>query len=172
MANKLNFQVRTVAGRLNRQDYRLFSRFTGMSRHAESAQAIDYMLTRWLAFTCLLDDCRSASNNRRTRAVRYCARARRGCSRAPTAAASGRLQCTPCKNVVFPLEVLPVVAVFGSLVSAILGHHPAVRVSHLLSAVNVPERYHAWLYLDPLTFTVEQARRGSLFAAYLRTGRG
>src|ERR1700756_1844573 len=42
-----------------------------LSRHAETAKAIDYMLTRWPAFTRFLDDGRIClSNNAAERALR------------------------------------------------------------------------------------------------------
>jgi transposase len=49
-----------------------------LSRHAATAQAIDYMLTRWQAFTRFLDDGRIClSNNAAERALRGIALARR-----------------------------------------------------------------------------------------------
>ena len=51
---------------------------TRLSRHAETAKAIDYMLTRWPAFTCFLDDGRIClSNNAAERALRGIALGRR-----------------------------------------------------------------------------------------------
>jgi transposase len=49
-----------------------------LSRHAETAKAIDYMLTRWPAFTRFLDDGRIClSNNAAERALRGIALGRR-----------------------------------------------------------------------------------------------
>ena len=49
-----------------------------LSRHTAIAQAIDYMLTRWQAFTRFLDDGRIClSNNAAERALRGIALARR-----------------------------------------------------------------------------------------------
>ena len=49
-----------------------------LSRHAETARAIDYMLTRWAAFTRFLDDGRIClSNNAAERALRGIALGRR-----------------------------------------------------------------------------------------------
>jgi transposase len=49
-----------------------------LSRHAETAKAIDYMLTRWPAFTRFLDDGRIClSNNAAERALRGVALGRR-----------------------------------------------------------------------------------------------
>ncbi len=49
-----------------------------LSRHAETAKAIDYMLTRWTAFTRFLDDGRIClSNNAAERALRSIALGRR-----------------------------------------------------------------------------------------------
>jgi hypothetical protein len=49
-----------------------------LSRHAETAKAIDYMLTRWPAFTHFLDDGRIClSNNAAERALRGIALGRR-----------------------------------------------------------------------------------------------
>jgi transposase len=51
-----------------------------LSRHAATAQAIDYMLTRWPAFTRFLDDGRIClSNNAAERALRGIAKARSLC---------------------------------------------------------------------------------------------
>ncbi len=69
-----------------------------LSRHAETAKAIDYMLTRWPAFTRFLDDGRIClTNNAAERALaRHCRwGAERGCSPAPIAAASAPRRCTP-----------------------------------------------------------------------------
>ena len=42
-----------------------------LSRHADVAKAMDYMLKRWTAFTCFLDDGRICiSNNAAERALR------------------------------------------------------------------------------------------------------
>jgi transposase len=49
-----------------------------LSRHAETAKAIDYMLKRWLAFTRFLDDGRIClTNNAAERALRGIALGRR-----------------------------------------------------------------------------------------------
>jgi transposase len=51
---------------------------TRLSRHAETARAIDYMLTRWPAFTRFLDDGRIClTNNAAERALRGIALGRR-----------------------------------------------------------------------------------------------
>jgi len=51
---------------------------TRLSRHAETAKAIDYMLTRWPAFTRFLDDGRIClTNNAAERALRGIAVGRR-----------------------------------------------------------------------------------------------
>lgn len=67
-----------------------------LSRHAETAEAIDYMLPRWTAFTCFLDDGRIClPNNAAERALRGIAvGAELGCSPVPTAVASGRQRST------------------------------------------------------------------------------
>ena len=67
-----------------------------LSRHAEVAKAMDYMLKRWSAFTRFLADGRIClSNNAAERALRGIAwAARPGCSRAPIAAASAPPSCT------------------------------------------------------------------------------
>jgi lipopolysaccharide transport system permease protein len=139
-------------------------------------------------------------------------------SRAPTVIMAN---VSYVKKVVFPLEVLPVVVVIGSLVNAsfslgivivanffitgivhsTLLFLPFILAPYLLLVVgvtmffssigvfirdlsqivgllvtillfmtpifyplsSVPEPYRAWLYLNPLTFTIEQARGVSLF---------
>ena len=70
---------------------------TRLSRHAETAKAIDYMLTRWPAFTRFLDDGRIClTNNAAERALRGIAVGRRrGYSPALIAAVSARRRCTP-----------------------------------------------------------------------------
>jgi hypothetical protein len=56
----------------------LAHRTARLSRHAEAARAIDYMLTRWTAFTRFLDDGRVClSNNAAERALRGIALGRR-----------------------------------------------------------------------------------------------
>jgi hypothetical protein len=68
-----------------------------LSRHAETAQAIDYMLTRWPAFIRFLRS--AALLLRQMRPPSPCAAspwgAAPGCSRAPTAAASAPQRSTP-----------------------------------------------------------------------------
>jgi hypothetical protein len=67
-----------------------------LSRHAATAQAIDYMLTRWPAFIRFLDDGRIClSNNAAERALRGVALgAGHGYSPVPTAAANAPQRCT------------------------------------------------------------------------------
>ena len=66
-----------------------------LSRHAETAKAIDYMLKRWPAFTRFLDDGRIClSNNAAERALRGIALGEpwaenHGCSRVPIARPAG-----------------------------------------------------------------------------------
>ena len=64
-----------------------------MSRHAEVAKAIDYMLKRWASFSRFLDDGRIClTNNAAERALRGIARAEKhGCSRVQTVVANGPL---------------------------------------------------------------------------------
>ena len=68
-----------------------------LSRHAATAQAIDYMLTRWPAFTRFLDDGRICLSN--NAAERRCAAlpwgGDHGCSPVPIAVASAPQRCTP-----------------------------------------------------------------------------
>jgi hypothetical protein len=61
-----------------------------LSRHAETAKAIDYMLKRWAAFNRFLDDGRIClTNNAAERALRGMhSAAKPGCSPVPTVAAS------------------------------------------------------------------------------------
>ena len=68
-----------------------------VSRHAGTAQAIDYMLTRWPAFTRFLDDgpFASATTPPSAPSVVLPWGADHGCSPVPIAAASGRRRCTP-----------------------------------------------------------------------------
>lgn len=68
-----------------------------LSRHAATAQAIDYTLTRWPAFTRFLDDGRIClSNNAAERALRGIALGRRSwrCSPVPIEAVYAPPQCT------------------------------------------------------------------------------
>jgi transposase len=66
-----------------------------LSRHAETARAIDYMLTRWPAFTRFLDGGRIClSNNAAERALRGIALGRRAWLSVPTAAESALLRST------------------------------------------------------------------------------
>ena len=67
-----------------------------LSRHADIAKAMDYMLKRWPAFTRVLEDgriCRSNNAVERTLAGSLSGPAD-GRSPAPTAAVSAQLQCT------------------------------------------------------------------------------
>ena len=65
-----------------------------MSRHAEVAKAMDYMLKRWSTFCRFLEDGRIClTNNAAERAWRSAARP--GCLPAVTAAASAPRRCTP-----------------------------------------------------------------------------
>jgi transposase len=68
-----------------------------LSRHADIAKAIDYMLKRWPAFTSFLDDGRIClTNNAAERALRGIALGRRAwLSPAPTVAVNGPQPCTP-----------------------------------------------------------------------------
>jgi transposase len=73
---------------------------TRLSRHAETAKAIDYMLKRWPAFTRFLDDGRICLSNNGTmppsaRCAVLPSAERRGCSRVLIGAASGQRRCTP-----------------------------------------------------------------------------
>ena len=68
-----------------------------LSRHADIAKAMDYMLKRWPAFTRFLDDGRIClSNNAAERALRGVALGRRAwLLPGPTAAVSALPRCTP-----------------------------------------------------------------------------
>ena len=67
-----------------------------LSRHADVAKAIDYMLKRWPAFRRFLEDGRIClTNNAAERALRGVASvASHGCSPVPIAAATGPPPCT------------------------------------------------------------------------------
>jgi len=67
-----------------------------LSRHADTAKAMDYMLKRWPAFARFLDDGRIClTNNAAERALRGIAPgAARGYSPAPIAVASAPARCT------------------------------------------------------------------------------
>jgi transposase len=67
-----------------------------LSRHAAVAKAMDYMLTRWRAFTRFLDDGRIClTNNAAERALRGLALAgSHGCSRDPSVGPNELLSCT------------------------------------------------------------------------------
>jgi transposase len=103
-----------------------------LSRHAETAQAIDYMLTRWPAFTRFLDDGRVClTNNAAERALRGVALGRRawlfaGSDRGgERAAAMYTLIATAKLNDIDPQAWL-------ADVLARIADHPASRISELL----------------------------------------
>jgi transposase len=103
-----------------------------LSRHAETAQAIDYILTRWPAFTRFLDDGRIClSNNAAERALRGIALGRRawlfaGSDRGgERAAAIYTLIATAKLNDINPQAWL-------ANVLARIADHPATRLSELL----------------------------------------
>jgi transposase len=103
-----------------------------LSRHAETARAIDYMLTRWPAFIRFLDDGRVClSNNAAERAVRGIALGRRawlfaGSDRGgERAAAMYTLIATAKLNDINPQAWL-------ADVLARIADHPASRLSELL----------------------------------------
>ena len=103
-----------------------------LSRHAEVAKAIDYMLTRWPAFTSFLDDGRIClSNNAAERALRGLALGRKswlfaGSERgAERAAVMYTLIHTAKLNAVDP-------QVWLADVLARIADHPVNRVDELL----------------------------------------
>jgi len=103
-----------------------------LSRHAETAKAIDYMLTRWTAFTRFLDDGRIClSNNAAERALRGIALGRRawlfaGSDRGgERAAAAYTLIATAKLNAINPQAWL-------ADVLARIADHPASRLHELL----------------------------------------
>lgn len=103
-----------------------------LSRHAETAKAIDYMLTRWPAFTRFLDDGRICmTNNAAERALRGIALGRRswlfaGSDRGgERAAASYTLIATAKLNDINPQAWL------ADVLSRI-ADHPAARLAELL----------------------------------------
>jgi transposase len=103
-----------------------------LSRHAETARAIDYMLTRWPAFTRFLDDGRIClTNNAAERALRGIALGRRawlfaGSDRGgERAAAIYTLIATAKLNDINPLAWL-------ADVLARIADHPASRLDELL----------------------------------------
>ena len=103
-----------------------------LSRHAATAQAIDYMLTRWPAFTRFLDDGRVClSNNAAERALRSIALGRRswlfaGSDRGgERAAAMYTLIATAKLNDIDPQAWL-------ADVLARIADHPASRLHELL----------------------------------------
>jgi hypothetical protein len=103
-----------------------------LSRHAATAQAIDYMLTRWPAFTRFLDDGRIClSNNAAERALRGIALGRRswlfaGSDRGgERAAAMYTLIATAKLNDIAPQAWL-------ADVLARIADHPALRLDELL----------------------------------------
>ena len=103
-----------------------------LSRHAATAQAIDYMLTRWPAFTRFLDDGRIClSNNAAERALRGVALGRRswlfaGSDRGgERAAAMYTLIATAKLNDIAPQAWL-------ADVLARIADHPASRLAELL----------------------------------------
>ena len=68
-----------------------------LSRHAEAAKAMDYMLKRWAAFTCFLDDGRIClTNNAAERELRGIALGRKSWlfAGSVTGAASVPRSCT------------------------------------------------------------------------------
>jgi len=103
-----------------------------LSRHAETARAIDYVLTRWTAFTRFLDDGRIClTNNAAERALRGIALGRRawlfaGSDRGGERAAAIYTLITTAKlNDINPLAWL-------ADVLARIADHPASRVGELL----------------------------------------
>jgi hypothetical protein len=105
---------------------------TRMSRHAQTAKAIDYMLKRWPAFTRFLDDGRIClSNNAAERALRGVALGRKawlfaGSDRGgERAAAICTLIATAKLNGVDPQAWL-------ADVLRCIGDHPASRLDELL----------------------------------------
>ena len=103
-----------------------------LSRHAETAKAIDYMLTRWPTFTRFLDDGRIClSNNAAERALRGIALGRRawlfaGSDRGgERAAAIYTLIATAKLNNINPQAWL-------ADVLARIADHPASRLQELL----------------------------------------
>jgi transposase len=103
-----------------------------LSRHAETAQAIGYMLTRWPAFTRFLDDGRIClSNNAAERALRSIALGRRswlfaGSDRGGERAAAIYTLITTAKlNDIHPQAWL-------ADVLARIADHPASRLDELL----------------------------------------
>jgi transposase len=103
-----------------------------LSRHAATAQAIDYMLTRWPAFTRFLDDCRVClSNNAAERALRGIALGRRSWMFAGSdrggerAAAMYTLIATAKLNSINPQAWL-------ADVLARTADYPALRINELL----------------------------------------
>jgi hypothetical protein len=103
-----------------------------LSRHAETARAIDYMLTRWPAFTRFLDDGRIClTNNAAERALRGIALGRRawliaGSDRGgERAAAVYTLIATAKLNDINPQAWL-------ADVLTRIADHPAARLSELL----------------------------------------
>jgi transposase len=105
---------------------------TRLSRHAETARAIDYMLTRWPAFTRFLDDGRIClTNNAAERALRGIALGRRawlfaGSDRGgERAAAMYTLIATAKLNDINPQAWL-------ADVLARIADHPASRLHELL----------------------------------------
>jgi transposase len=102
-----------------------------LSRHAETARTIDYMLTRWPVFTRFLDDGRICLTN--TPPNGRCATlpwgAGHGCSPAPIAAASAAAIYTLIATA--KLNNIDPQAWFADVLTRI-ADHPVQRLSELL----------------------------------------
>ena len=103
-----------------------------LSRHAETARAIDYMLTRWPAFTRFLDDGRIClSNNAAERALRGIALGRRAWLFAGSDRGGERAAAMYTLIVTAKLNDLNPQAWLADVLGRI-ADHPASRLSELL----------------------------------------
>ena len=105
---------------------------TRLSRHAETAKAIDYMLKRWPAFTRFLDDGRIClSNNAAERALRGIALGRKSWLFAGSDRGGQRAAAIYSLIVTAKLNDIDPQAWLADVLARIAGH-PAHRIDDLL----------------------------------------
>jgi transposase len=103
-----------------------------LSRHAETAKAIDYMLKRWPAFTRFLDDGRIClSNNAAERALRGIALGRKSWLFAGSDRGGQRAAAIYSLIVTAKLNDIDPQAWLADVLARIAGH-PAHRIDELL----------------------------------------
>src|SRR5205085_5739508 len=145
---RLAFRREHIAPRVKNLEGWMRAERVKLSRHAEAAKAIDYMLKRWPAFTRFLDDGRIClSNNAAERALRGIALGRKSWLFAGSDRGGQRAAAIYSLIVTAKLNDVDPQAWLADVLARIAGH-PSHRIDDLLpwnwQPRNAPRRQAAW----------------------------